>query len=225
MLGIFLSGFNYSIEYVKSKDNIADYSSRFPVESSEGWVENDSYINFLSTSNSKSINTGLVSRETLSDKLLSVVKNSLSTGTLSNLNGEEFKYFKNNADEFSLENDLVMRGYKLVIPTSLRKQILEELHKSHIGVVKTKSLARSYVWWPGLDRDIENFAKECKFCLEQSPLPTSAKLIPWDPPEYCWSRIHVDFAGPKYGWYYLIIVDAFSKWIEIFHTKSITSNG
>ena len=30
-----------------------------------------------------------------------------------------------------------------------------------------------------------------------------------------WDRIHIDFAGPIEGFNYLIIIDAFSKWLEI----------
>ncbi|XP_066955293.1 uncharacterized protein [Macrobrachium rosenbergii] len=40
-------------------------------------------------------------------------------------------------------------------PSSLRRRVLEELHEDHMGIVKTKSKAMSYVWWPGLDNDIE----------------------------------------------------------------------
>ncbi|CAH8585253.1 unnamed protein product [Schistosoma margrebowiei] len=51
----------------------------------------------------------------------------------------------------------------------------------------------------------------------QQAAKCNAKIlpVPWPQPEYPWSRIHVDFAGPINGITYLVVVDAFSKWPEI----------
>ncbi len=54
-----------------------------------------------------------------------------------------------------------MWGLRVVVPLKLRSQVLEELHVGHLGVVKIKSLARSFVWWPGIDQQIEQFAMHC----------------------------------------------------------------
>lgn len=51
------------------------------------------------------------------------------------------------------------------------------------------------------------------------PSPQKAKLIPWEPPESVWSRVHLDFAGPVKGWSFLIIIDALSKWVEVYPTQ------
>ena len=98
-----------------------------------------------------------------------------------------------------------------MIPPSLRQLVISELHSGHIGVVKMKALARSYFWWPGLDKDIESSVKSCNGCERNKRDPKLAPLHPWECATKPWERIHVDFAGPLEGKMYLIAVDAFSK--------------
>ena len=86
-----------------------------------------------------------------------------------------------------------------------------------------KALSRSYVWWPGIQTDIENMVNSCPVCQETRASPAPAPLHPWEWPSQPWSRIHLDFAGPLYGYHYLILVDAHSKWIDVHMMNSITS--
>lgn len=58
-----------------------------------------------------------------------------------------------------------MWGHRLVIPNKFREELLKELHSTHMGIVKMKGLARSYMWWPKIDCDIEKITKECDMCL------------------------------------------------------------
>ena len=125
--------------------------------------------------------------------------------------------------ELSVESDCILWGYRTVIPIKLREKILQILHQSHLGIVKTKSLARSYVWWPKLDFDIEQLIKGCESCHKVLPNPERSELISWEPTDSVWSRIHIDYASPIKGFYFLIIVDSFSKWVEVFKTTSTTS--
>lgn len=79
--------------------------------------------------------------------------------------------FNINQEEFSLQSGCLMRGIRVVVPSSLRKHILAELHHGHFGITRMKSLARNYCWWPGIDQDIEKLSTSCKDCLLKSNNP------------------------------------------------------
>ena len=83
--------------------------------------------------------------------------------------------------------------------------------------------ARMFVWWPGIDGDIERTVWLCRECQTSLSSPPLAPLQPWKWPTRPWSRLHIDYAGPMYGKMCLIIVDAHSKWIEAAFVPSATS--
>ena len=74
-----------------------------------------------------------------------------------------------------------------------------------------------------LDKDIEQLVKSCSHCQAVRNLPPMAPLHPWIWPAEPWKRIHIDFAGPFYGRSFLVVVDSYSKWPEIFQMKSTTT--
>ena len=69
-------------------------------------------------------------------------------------------------------------GCRVVVPPRGRKQALQMLHKSHPRMARMKALARSYVWWPGMDREIEHYVKECSDCQSTQKDPSSVPLHP-----------------------------------------------
>ena len=117
-----------------------------------------------------------------------------------------------------------MWGYRVIIPSKHRQHILNELHRDHPGCSRMKSVARSYVWWPGIDKDIEDIAKSCLVCQSIKNVPQAAPLHPWTWPTKPWQRLHIDFVGPFLDINFLVVVDAHSKWPEVFEMSSTTSS-
>ncbi|XP_037502949.1 uncharacterized protein K02A2.6-like [Rhipicephalus sanguineus] len=81
-------------------------------------------------------------------------------------------------------------------------------------------IARSHVWWPGIDNDIANSVKSCATCQAQHRASQPVQPFPQRP----WSRLHIDFGGPFLKHTFLVIVDAFSKWIEVFPVSSTSAD-
>jgi len=127
-------------------------------------------------------------------------------------------------NELSIEKGFLQWGHRLVIPPKYRTSLLVELHNTHLGIVKTKSIARSYIWWPGIDSDIESITKECMKCLAYSENPPRSTLHSWPYPDGPSQRVHLDFLGPVNGKMFIVIIDAFSKWIFVKYMLNITTS-
>ncbi|XP_055605789.1 uncharacterized protein K02A2.6-like [Uranotaenia lowii] len=119
-----------------------------------------------------------------------------------------------------------MYGERIVIPRKLQKKVLQQLHKGHPEIDRTRSLARNYVYWPNIDDQIAELVRSCSACSSVAKVDTKTKLQSWPIPEKVWQRVHIDFAGPINDTYYRfsLQVDSLSKWPEIVPTKRITTS-
>ena len=86
-----------------------------------------------------------------------------------------------------------------------------------------KERTRMVVWWPRLEKQIEAMASSCVKRQAARTLPPLVPLHPWSFPERPWCRLDIDYAGPVKNHMLLVVVDAFSKWIEVFPEKSASS--
>ena len=79
---------------------------------------------------------------------------------------EQLKPLSSRKDELSVLKGCLLWGSRVVVPEAGREAVLTELHVGHPGMSKMKALSRMYVWWPGLDQDIEKAVKMCNDCQE-----------------------------------------------------------
>ena len=88
-----------------------------------------------------------------------------------------------------------------------------------------KALARRYLWWPGLDKGLEECARNCHECqsVKNHSASAVAPLHHWLWPTKPWKRIHADFAGPFQNRMCLVVLDAHSKWPEVIEMTTTTS--
>ena len=65
-------------------------------------------------------------------------------------------------EHLTVDDGLIVYGCRLLIPSSMRQQMLASLHELHQGLVRTKERARLSIYWPGID--IDNIVLSCKMC-------------------------------------------------------------
>ena len=223
---VFLSAYQYEIQFKTTREHAnADGLSRLPLPdsteasivcSSEPRVFNISQIEALP------VTAAQIEVATQNDPVLSKVLLYTKRGWPLK-QADTFIPFYRRRQELTIEGSCLLWGTRVVIPRKLQTHTLQELHRDHPGAFRMKSLARVYLWWPGLDKEIEDLAKSCLPCQSVKQAPAAAPLHPWIWPTKPWQKIHVDFAGPFLGKLSLIVVDAHSKWPEVFEMTSTTS--
>ena len=218
-----LSAFCYTIEFKPTQEHgNADALSRLPLAYTGSHVMSDATIYNTRQIASLPLSSKDVEQATRRDPILGRVLEYTQKGW-PGLAGEEFKAYYNRKDELAIEGDCLLWGARVVIPTKLRDRLLKELHQDHPGVSRMKAIARSCLWWPGLDRDLEKVARSCLSCQAVKHTPAVAPLHPWTWPNRPWQRVHIDFAGPFEGKMFLLAVDAHSKWGEIHEMSQNTA--
>ena len=103
----------------------------------------------------------------------------------------ELKSLYRRRSELTVEGNYLLWGMRVVAPRKLQNRVLQELHSKHtgMGAYSTKSIARSYIWWPGMDTAIEELVGACKVCQRVKRAPPVALLHPWVWPEKPWQRV------------------------------------
>lgn len=104
------------------------------------------------------------------------------SGWQSKLKGEEFAPYEVRKHELSIQNECVLWGSRVIVPNP-GQNVMKQLHQYHPGVSRVKALARSYVWWPKLDKEVEDTLKGCATCQEHHNIPASAPLHTRDWPD------------------------------------------
>ena len=114
-----------------------------------------------------------------------------------------------------------MKGTRLVVPLPMRIDVLEKLHDAHQGITKCRERAKASVWWPGLSHQLEEVVKQCPICIKERVNPAEP-VIPSELPDLPWQKVAADLFELK-GHPYLLVIDYFSRYIEVAKLSSTTS--
>ena len=113
------------------------------------------------------------------------------------------------AAELTVQEGLLMRGCRIVIPAALRLEILEKLHTGHQGISKCRERSRQSVWWPGLSKRLEEMILKCSKCCKDC-FQYAEPLIPSSYPDLPWQKLATDLWYWK-GTTFLLLEDAKSQ--------------
>jgi len=221
--------FDFSISHVAGKDlNIADTLSRAPVENmspSDTDFENetkafaDVVMSNLPTSQNR---IELIKIESAKDEICRNLISYCRDGwpEKSKLD-EQLRPYWTMQGEFTVHDNLLFKGTRIVIPHSLQNEILNRVHDGHQGIVKCRERARLSVWWLGLSSQLEDVVKNYQKCIENTN-DHAEPLLPTEFPKRPWQKVVSDLFELN-GQMYLLVIDYFSRYIEIaklFNTSS-----
>ena len=184
----------------------------------------ENYVRFVYMSNMSDLQAVTLSDmrcETSKDVMLSKLLAQIKNGKWSR--DTDLEPYSRIKDELSIFEGVILRGNRIVVPQSLRKQILSLAHEMHQGIVKTKQFLRTRFFWPGMDDPTEEMIKNCQACVVNEPLNKYTPLQPTPLPRGPWVKGAVDLVGPADGKFILTYTDYYSSYPEAYILKEITS--
>lgn len=216
-----LQKYDFEIAYTQGKlMHVADTLSRAALTNNTPEIS-DKEINFFVHSIMSSIPISdkrqqQLTTETANDETLQKLKQQIMIGWPQhrhNLHPCLHPYFNYRSD-LTCHKGLVMKGQQIVIPLNMRVEMRRILHQAHLGIEKTKSNARQALFWPNMNKEIEDMVRNCDLCQRHNNRQSPEPQIPHDIPDQPWHKVGTDLFKLQ-GKDYLIVVDYYSKFFEI----------
>ncbi|XP_046962205.1 uncharacterized protein K02A2.6-like [Vanessa cardui] len=219
-----LSCYQYIIKYRVGKlIGNADALSRWTVPTAS--VEEAPLKDVLlldETPDGWNLDANKVASETKKDPVLRKVMFNMLHGWPRSNSDPTLQPFWQRKEALSHSKDCLLWCNRVVIPKTLQEDVLKLLHAPHAGIVQTKAYARGYVWWYGMDKEIERLVSGCHQCQAVRNNPPRDPQT-WIVSEKPWKRVHINFAGPFQGKTFLLLIDSYSKWLEAEIVTSMNS--
>ena len=223
--GLRLQPYTFRLQYSPGATNPADMLSRLPLPDAVQRERNiaEEYVHYIARNAiPKAMTQNQLEQATAQDDVLQQVCQSVISGNWPKTKATD-PYFCVK-DELTATESLLLRGSRIVIPTSLRPITLQLAHEGHQGIVRTKQLLREKVWWPGIDKDVEHLIRSCISCQAQASQTCPQPLKMTEMPSRPWTVLHADLCGPfPSGESLLVLIDSCSRWPEVFILKSTTA--
>ncbi|XP_035658200.1 uncharacterized protein K02A2.6-like [Branchiostoma floridae] len=113
-------------------------------------------------------------------------------------------------DDISVEDGVLLAGSRMIIPKSMRAEVLEMIHQGHLGIEKCILRAKSAVYWPGMYKQIEKAVAACPTCQKHKNSQQKEEMMPTEIPSRPWQTVGMDLFTTNDQWF-LLLVDYYSK--------------
>ena len=117
-------------------------------------------------------------------------------------------------DDLFTQDGLLYKGRCVVIPSSLQRDLVSRLHRTHIGLASILRLARQNVFWIGMTSMLKDAILRCPTCIAHRPAPAAEPLLSHDVPSRPWAKLGADLFELN-GSMYLVLVDYYSNFVEV----------
>lgn len=111
---------------------------------------------------------------------------------------------------------------RIILPSTMRKDLVQKLHIAHQGMQQTKALARKLWYWPAMRQDVEQLVETCGTCQQFQPGNQREQLISHNIPALPWLKVGADIFEIK-GQLFLSMVDYFSMYPKVLYIKGPVS--
>ena len=216
-----LMRFTFTISHTPGKDlTIADMLSRAPTfcaskADKQFCQETEMFVNAITTNLPATTQyLSEIARKQDEDESCSQVKQFCKIGWPKQQKiPDSLKSYHLVSAELSVHNNLLLRGSRIVIPLTLQQDMLKKLHEGHQGITKCRLRAKQSMWWPGLNKQLERLVNDCSICCKER-VQHAEPLMPTRFPDLPWQKVASDLFVWK-GVYYLLVIDYFSRYVEI----------
>eukprot|EP00794_Sanderia_malayensis_P014552 gene14552-16054_t len=165
----------------------------------------------------------LLQEETASDEVLQQLINFTLHGWPAKHNiPHVVKPYYSIRSEIVYHEGLLLKGQRIIVPSSLRSTMKKIVHQGHNGMERCKSRARQSLYWPGMNAEIEELVARCSYCLTYRNKQQSEHLIAHEIPNSPWIKVASDVFH-LFGRHYVIVTDYYSGYIEIERISDTTS--
>jgi hypothetical protein len=212
---------------------LSRHPSKQPTTASREQKIAEEYVNYLTvTSTPKALTVQEIEEATKADATLQAVSKAIETGNWqagpkqSDVDSVAYTAWQKVKDELTVgvTAQIILRGTRIAVLRKLQERVVNLAHEGHQGVVKPKSLLREKVWFPGIDKLVEDKVESCCACLISTP-ESKRELLKMSPlPNAPWSEVSMDFAELPYSEYLLIITYDYSRYPVVETVKSTSAN-
>lgn len=168
--------------------------------------------------------TEQIRRKTNADKTMNELKCTVQTGWPENKKDCPVKIQDcwNCRAELTVADGIVLKGTKYVIPSSLRKQMLQKTHEGHLGEIKCKRRAREVMYWPRINQDISQTTASYELCRTRRTKQQAEPLMTHPVPHRPYYKVGTDLFDCD-GKSYIVVTDYFSNYPEVGALQSTLS--